>query len=93
MKEKRSPTSHRTKSQTKAHGRGWQSSQKQKDYRAGLGKLNYHDPKSTKGDKLDKSHIKPASKGGKPTKANTKLKPQSKNRAHGTSPGGHKRKR
>lgn len=91
--QKRSPTAHRTKGQIKRHGRTYQASKERRDYRSDLNKANREDPNSTVGDGKDMSHKKSHDSGGSTTKGNLKLQKASKNRGHGTSPGGNASKR
>jgi len=83
--EKRSPTSHRTPSQIKAHGRGYQATKKQKVNRAkrntaratmeSAGRVH-------KGDGKDVAHKKSLMKGGTNARKNLAVQSRKKNRGH-----------
>ena len=94
--EKRSPTMHRTPSQIKAHVRGYQATPKQKKIRAKRNAARAKmiaAGKASKGDGKDVDHKQSLSKGGSNNMSNLRVRSRSKNRAHGTSPGGNKKRR
>lgn len=96
MAEKRSPTGHRTKSQMRAHARGYGSRPKQEANRRARMKNRYAAEKAgkvSKGDGKDVAHKKALAKGGGNAKSNLKVTSRSSNRGHGTSPGGTRSKR
>jgi hypothetical protein len=88
--EKRSPTAHRTPSQTKRHGRTYHATTTQKKRRAARNKARrqaIREGRASKGDGKDVHHVKPLSKGGSTKKSNTRVISASKNRAHGMTKG------
>lgn len=90
MAEKRSPTAHRTPSQIKAHGRGYQSSPEQKKKRAARGRARTamekkHGKAALKG--KDVGHKRPLSKGGSNSSKNLAIQSKAKNRGHGMTKG------
>lgn len=91
----RSPTAHRTKEQA---SRQWQerspaSKAKNKKWKAARRKLE-REGKVRKGDGKDVAHKRPLSKGGSNARSNLTVSSPKKNRGHGMSPGGtRKRKR
>jgi hypothetical protein len=89
--ETRSPTMHRTPSQIKRHVKGYQATPKEKAKRAARGRARYKlekEGKVSKGDGKDVDHKKLLSKGGTNARSNLRVSSRSKNRGHGTSPGG-----
>ena len=82
--EKRSPTSHRTPSQIKRHGRTYQATKKQKENRAKRNAARKEMEKKgrvKKGDGKDVDHKKPLSKGGSNSPSNLRVTTKKKNRA------------
>lgn len=93
-KEKRSPTAHRTPSQIKAHGRGYQATDEQKKNRAKRNKARSDMEKVgkvRKGDGKDVDHKKPLSNGGSNKASNLRVTSKKKNRGHGMSKNGTKK--
>ena len=91
--EKRSPTSHRTPSQIKRHGRTYQARPEQRKNRAKRNKARstmMKEGKVRKGDGKDVGHKKPLSKGGSNSRSNLAVQSRKKNRGHGMSRGGNK---
>jgi len=89
----RSPTAHRTKEQA---SRQWQerspaSKAKNKKWKAARRKLEA-EGKVSKGDGKDVAHKKPLSQGGSNARSNLTVQSRSKNRGHGMSPGGTKKR-
>ena len=89
----RSPTAHRTKEQA---SRQWQertpkSKAKNKVWKAARRKLE-KEGIVHKGDGKDVGHKKPLSKGGSNARSNLKVQSPKKNRGHGMSPGGTRKK-
>lgn len=94
--EKRSPTSHRTKSQRVRHVKTYQQTPKDKAKRSARHKARYQmikEGKVKRNDGKDVGHVKPLSKGGTNARSNLKVQSQKKNRGHGMSPGGRPRTR
>ena len=92
---KRSPTGHRTPAQVKKHSRTYQALPKQKKNRAARNKARREAiaaGSAKKGDGKDVGHKTPLSKGGSNAKSNRKVQSRAKNRGHGMSPGGRKKK-
>lgn len=88
---KRSPTTHRTCAQIKAQTDGYNKTPAEKKKRAQRMKARRaaeKDGKVSKGDGKEVDHKKMLSKGGSNAKSNQRIVARSKNRAHGTSPGG-----
>lgn len=88
--EKRSPTSHRTPSQIKKHGRTYQATEQQKKNRAKRNAARAEMAKKgkvKKGDGKDVDHKQPLSKGGSNSAKNLKVASKKKNRGHGMSKG------
>ena len=88
-------TAHRTKAQIRAHGRGYQATSKQKKNRAKRNKaraMMVKAGKARKGDGKDVGHKKPLSKGGGNGKKNLAMQSKKKNRGHGMSRGGNRKK-
>lgn len=93
--EKRSPTSHRTPGQIKRHGKTYQAKPEQRKNRAKRNSARSRmmkEGKVKKGDGKDVGHKKPLSKGGSNSRSNIAVQSASKNRGHGMSPGGNKKK-
>ena len=93
--QKRSPTSHRTPGQIKRHAKTYGSTPKQKKNRATRARARYDMEKAgkvSKGDGKDVAHKKSLMKGGTNSKSNLKVQSRKKNRGHGTSPGGNKKR-
>lgn len=94
--EKRSQITHRTPSQIKRHTRTYgrkPSTLKKKRERA---RARYHlvkDGVIKEGDPRDVNHKKMLSKGGSNDRSNLEMQSASKNRGHGTSPGGRPKSR
>lgn len=93
---KRSPTSHRTPAQIRAHGKGYQATPKQRKNRALRNAARRtmtktHGKAAVKG--KDVGHKRSLKKGGSNAKSNLKIQSRKSNRGHGTSPGGNKRRR
>lgn len=94
MAEKRSPTAHRTPSQIREHTRTYQATEEQKHNRAQRNAARREAERKgevRKGDGKDVDHVRPLSKGGSNSDANTRVVSRSKNRGHGMSPGGTKK--
>lgn len=84
--EKRSPTSHRTPSQIKRHGRTYQASSEQKKNRAqrnGARAMLMKEGAVSKGDGKDVHHSRSPMKGGTNDRSNLKAMSRSINRGHG----------
>ncbi len=83
--EKRSPTSHRTPSQTKKHGRTYQATAKQKANRAKRNTARRRmakEGKVSKGDGKDVAHKRSLMNGGTNARKNLAVQSQKKNRGH-----------
>lgn len=92
--EKRSPTAHRTKSQMREHGRTYSAQPQQVKNRAARNKARATLKKAgVKVAGKDVAHKKPLSKGGSNSRSNLTVQSRKKNRGHGMSPGGNKKKR
>lgn len=84
--EKRSPTSHRTPSQVKQHGRTYQASAEQKKARAQRNAARSQLAKEgsvSKGDGKDVHHKRSPMKGGTNDRGNLQVMSPSINRGHG----------
>ena len=89
----RSKTGHRTLEQSRAHGKGYQATPKQRKNRAKRNKARAIMKKS--GAKVagkDVGHKRPLSKGGSNARSNLKVQSKKTNRGHGLSRGGNRRK-
>lgn len=89
----RSPTAHRTKEQA---SRQWKerspaSKAKNKKWKAARRELEKEGLVSP-GDGRDVAHKRPLSKGGSNSRSNLTVSSRSKNRGHGMSPGGTKKR-
>ena len=92
--EKRSKTAHRTPSQIKRHGRTFQARPEQKKNRAARNAARATLKKAgVKVAGKDVAHKKPLSKGGSNSRSNLTVQSKKKNRGHGMSPGGNRKKR
>lgn len=94
--EKRSPTSHRTKSQRQRHVQTYQKTEKDKARRRARNRARYamiKEGKVARNDGKDVAHVKPLSKGGTNARSNLKVQSPKKNRGHGMSPGGRPKSR
>lgn len=90
MKEKRSPTAHRTPSQIREHTRTYQATEEQKKNRAQRNAARREAIRAgiaKKGDGKDINHKTPISKGGTNAKSNLEVSSRSKNRGHGMTRG------
>lgn len=93
--ETRSKTAHRTPGQIRRHGRTYQARSDQKKKRAKRNKARamlQRAGKVRKGDGKDVHHKRPLSKGGGNSRSNLSVTSRSKNRGHGMSPGGRKKR-
>ena len=89
--ETRSPTSHRTPSQIKRHGRTYQAQAQQRKNRA-LRNAARRKLGLKKGDPRDAAHKQSLMKGGTNDSSNISAQPASTNRGHGTSGNGRIKK-
>jgi len=88
---KRSPTSHRTPAQIRAHTAGYKSTPAQKKknaQRKRARRLLEKEGKVTKGDGKTVGHKKMIKNGGGNARSNLAVQSAKKNYGHGTSPGG-----
>jgi 5-methylcytosine-specific restriction endonuclease McrA len=93
---KRSPTSHRTPAQIRAHGKGYQASPKQRKNRAKRNKARatmVKEGRVRKGDGKDVDHKRPLIKGGGNSRSNLRVSSARKNRGHGMSGNGRSKSR
>lgn len=90
----RSPTAHRTKEQASAQwdNRSAASKAKNKVWKQARRDMVKKGAVST-GDGKDVAHKKPLSRGGTNTASNLTVQSKAKNRGHGMSPGGNKKKK
>jgi len=93
---KRSPTSHRTPAQIRAHGKGYQATPKQRKNRALRNAARRkmaktHGKAAIKG--KDVGHKRSLMKKGTNSKSNLRIQSRKSNRGHGTSPGGNRKRK
>lgn len=93
MREKRSPSTHRTPSQTRRHNKTYGATPKAMEADRVGHRARYKLKKEglvKEGDGKDVDHKRPLSKGGTNARKNLRVVSASKNRGHGMSPGGTK---
>jgi hypothetical protein len=87
---KRSPTTHRTPAQQRAHTRGYKATPRQIKLRSMRNQARakmIKAGKAKKGDGKDVGHKKSISKGGTNAASNLRVESRKKNRGHGTTKG------